>query len=106
MTVLRRVATVSDNLVLAYARRYGTATSQGEAGYDGDVSGGLREDIVRHLKRGLEGDRSVYALWLEGSLATDQADDLSDIDLVADVEDGSQDRVFERAEELLGELGS
>jgi len=65
-----------------------------------------REDIVRHLQRGLEGDHSVYAMWLEGSLATGQADELSDIDLVVDVEDGSQDRVFTRAEELLTELSA
>ena len=67
--------------------------------------GPSREDIVRQLHRGLEGDSSVYAMWVEGSLATGQADDLSDIDLVADVADGSQDRVFERVEGLLALMG-
>ncbi len=64
-----------------------------------------REQIVEGLHRGLEVDPSVYAMWIEGSLARGELDDLSDIDLVADVEDGSQDRVFQRAEALLAELG-
>jgi predicted nucleotidyltransferase len=64
-----------------------------------------REQIVERLHRGLEVDPSVYAMWIEGSLARGDVDDMSDVDLVADVEDGSQDRVFHRAEALLAELG-
>src|SRR6266571_6115889 len=64
-----------------------------------------REAIVLHLQRGLEREPAVLAMWLEGSFATGQVDALSDIDLVVDVEDGSQDLVFHRAETLLAELG-
>lgn len=64
-----------------------------------------REGIARHLQRGLEKEPHVFAMWLEGSLATGDADDFSDIDVVVDVEDGSSDLVFERAEALLAELG-
>lgn len=63
-----------------------------------------REAIARHLQRGLEKEPSVFAMWLEGSLATRETDDLSDIDVVVDVEDSSSDLVFERAEALLAEL--
>jgi predicted nucleotidyltransferase len=65
-----------------------------------------REAIVLHLQSGLEREPAVLAMWLEGSSATGQADALSDIDLVVDVEDGSLDLVFQRAETLLAELGS
>jgi predicted nucleotidyltransferase len=64
-----------------------------------------REAIVLHLQRGLEREPAVLAMWLEGSFATGQVDAFSDIDLVVEVEDGSQDLVFRRAERLLAELG-
>lgn len=58
-----------------------------------------------HLQRGLEKEPAVLAMWLEGSFATGRVDALSDIDVVVDVEDGSQDLVFPRAEALLEQLG-
>lgn len=57
--------------------------------------------IIDHLKKKLERDPFVYALWLEGSLSLGTTDAYSDIDVVADVKDGKEQYVLKTIKTLL-----
>lgn len=57
--------------------------------------------IIDHLKKKLERDPFVYALWLEGSLSLDINDPYSDIDVVADVKDGKEQYILKKIKTLL-----
>ena len=64
-----------------------------------------RNKIVNKLKQRLEPLDYVYALWLEGADAHGAADEYSDIDLWADIEDAYEDEAIAAAESALLELG-
>ena len=53
----------------------------------------IREKIIMDIKDALEKNTTVYALWLEGSDALGCADEYSDLDFVADVEDGHEEEL-------------
>lgn len=54
----------------------------------------MHDKVIEFLKKALEPLESVHAGWLEGSMATGHADELSDIDIWFDVEDEAMDEVF------------
>jgi hypothetical protein len=60
--------------------------------------------IVQILRTGLIRNRSVYAMWLEGSYATDRVDIYSDLDICLDVEDGCEKKIANQAIKLLHDL--
>ncbi len=64
-----------------------------------------RDTIIQTIKDGFIKDERVYALWLEGSDGTNTLDEYSDLDLVMDVEDGTEEGIFGRLEQMLGTLG-
>lgn len=61
--------------------------------------------IVDELKAQLEQNPAVHAMWIEGSVAEGYADDLSDVDIWLDIEDGKEQETFELIEKLLSERG-
>jgi len=65
-----------------------------------------RKKIIEVLKEGLKDDEHVYALWLEGSDALNRADSFSDLDFWLDAEDGREEQVLDKCEQLLGTLGN
>lgn len=66
----------------------------------------MRHKIIEKIKSGLESDDAVFALWLEGADSLNTVDEFSDIDVVADVKDGEEDRVLQKIENILSESGN
>src|SRR3989344_3330483 len=64
-----------------------------------------REQIIEVVDKGLKDDPSVFALWLEGSDANNTLDQYSDIDIWLDVEDGKEQTVFTKIEDIFSNLG-
>ncbi len=64
-----------------------------------------RELIIDTLRKGLENNPSIFALWLEGADSTGDLDEFSDIDMVADVKDNEEDSVYKEIENILSRLG-
>lgn len=64
-----------------------------------------RRRILEALHAGLAPISAVRALWLEGSFAAGTADDLSDIDVWLDVDDGHFDDALDWVAEILRRLG-
>jgi hypothetical protein len=60
--------------------------------------------ILAALETGLRAEPSVHALWLEGSLADDTADEHADVDVWIDVDDGWLDEALARCEAILAGL--
>jgi hypothetical protein len=60
--------------------------------------------IIRALKAGLIINRSVNAMWLEGSEATNRVDRYSDLDICLDVQDGCEKNIGNQAITLLHDL--
>ncbi len=65
----------------------------------------MRDKIIESIKRRLDKNEHVHALWLEGADALNRVDEYSDIDFVADVDDSFVDRVFEEVESVLTLIG-
>jgi len=61
-------------------------------------------DVINKLKSRLEPLDYVYALWLEGADANGTADQYSDIDFWADIEDSQEDDAVRETENALREL--
>jgi predicted nucleotidyltransferase len=61
--------------------------------------------IVDELKAKLDQNPTIHAMWIAGSVAEGYADELSDVDIWLDIEDGKDQDVFTLIEKLLGEKG-
>lgn len=61
--------------------------------------------IVDELKQVMEQNESVHAMWIAGSVAERYADELSDIDLWLDIDDGQDEAVYESIEKFLRSKG-
>jgi predicted nucleotidyltransferase len=61
--------------------------------------------IVDELKKILEQSQATYAMWIAGSVAEGYDDELSDIDLWLDIEDGKDAAVFDSIEKFLRSKG-
>lgn len=61
--------------------------------------------IADELKNILERDEAVHAMWIGGSVAEGFADELSDIDLYIDIDDGTEEKIFAAIEEYLQTRG-
>jgi hypothetical protein len=64
-----------------------------------------RQKIIDTIKEGLESDENVYALWLEGADGLKRTDSFSDVDFWIDAEDGTEELVLDKCEQLLSKLG-
>lgn len=64
-----------------------------------------REQIIKAIEDGLKNNPSVFAFWLEGADASGLLDEYSDMDMWLDVEDGQENSIFQRVEEILKNLG-
>lgn len=61
-------------------------------------------DIVQELASELKINRHIHAMWLEGSYATGENNELSDIDVWMDVDDGLFDHAFNIFEKHLDKI--
>lgn len=61
--------------------------------------------IVDELKDILEPNKSIHAMWIAGSVAEGYADDLSDIDIWLDIDDDTDESVFDSIEKFLKTKG-
>lgn len=61
--------------------------------------------IIDELKKIMEQDKAVHAMWIAGSVAEGTDDELSDIDLWLDIDDGYDATVFKSIEKLLSTKG-
>ncbi|HWI64904.1 MAG TPA: hypothetical protein VNT75_24000 [Symbiobacteriaceae bacterium] len=66
----------------------------------------MRAEIISRVTEALDREPFVHALWLEGADGTGTVDAFSDIDLVADVDDGYEDAVLTKVEAVLQRLGA
>lgn len=64
-----------------------------------------RETIINSIRSRFAEDDRVYAFWLEGSDGTGKIDAYSDLDMVLDVEDGTEEKVLTELEAILSQLG-
>ena len=64
-----------------------------------------RDQIIDQISTSARDNPLVYACWLEGADATDTVDEYSDVDIVLDVEDGSEETVFLDLEDALSKIG-
>src|SRR5437588_745187 len=64
-----------------------------------------KQQIIEALKKRFERDPLVFALWLEGSDAIGGGDELSDLDLVMDVQDTHEEAVLAAIRDELATLG-
>ena len=62
--------------------------------------------IVDELKDLLEQDSTVHAMWIAGSVAEDNADELSDVDLWVDIDDNLDKQVLDKIEGFLKTKGN
>lgn len=65
-----------------------------------------RQRIIDVIKTGLESDERVNALWLEGADGLGRTDDFSDVDFWLDAEDGTEEQILDKCEQLLSTLGN
>jgi hypothetical protein len=65
-----------------------------------------RQRIINAIKEGLQDDENVNALWLEGADGLKRTDDFSDVDVWIDAEDGTEEQVLDKCEQLLSALGN
>lgn len=61
--------------------------------------------IIDELKEIMESNDAVQAMWIAGSVAEGYTDELSDIDLWLDIEDGQDVAIFKTIEEFLSAKG-
>ena len=61
--------------------------------------------IVDDLRNVLEQDPTIHAMWIAGSVAEGYDDELSDIDLWLDIDDGQDKAIFNKIEKFLESKG-
>ena len=61
--------------------------------------------IVEEIKEIMEQEKAVHAMWITGSVAEGYDDELSDIDLWLDIDDGQDKAIFSKIEEFLESKG-
>jgi len=64
-----------------------------------------RQRIIDTLKRGLQNDENICALWLEGADGLGRADSFSDLDVWVDVADGYEQDALDKCGALLSQIG-
>lgn len=57
--------------------------------------------IIDDLKNALEQEPTIYAMWLAGSVAEGYSDELSDVDVYLDIEDGHDKAIFSSIKKFL-----
>jgi predicted nucleotidyltransferase len=62
--------------------------------------------IIDELKSSLEQDSTIHAMWIAGSVAEGNNDELSDVDLWMDIDDGQEQRVLDKIEKFLATKGT
>jgi predicted nucleotidyltransferase len=65
----------------------------------------MDQKIVDELKKVLELNEAVHAMWIAGSVAEGYNDELSDVDLWLDIDDGKDKSVLGLIEKFLGSYG-
>jgi len=65
----------------------------------------MDKTIVEELKKIMEQDEGVHAMWIAGSVAEGNDDELSDIDLWLDIDDGQDKAIFSKIEKFLESKG-
>jgi predicted nucleotidyltransferase len=65
-----------------------------------------RNLVVERLRQAAQADARIIACWLQGSLASGAADDLSDIDACVTVDDVSLDQFLDDRDRFCGTLGT
>ena len=65
----------------------------------------MDKTIAEELKKFMEQDESVHAMWIAGSVAEGTDDELSDIDLWLDIDDGQDKAIFSKIEKFLESKG-
>lgn len=73
--------------------------------YDVAMNDTMDHTIVDELKKIMEQHEAVHAMWLGGSVAEGYDDELSDIDLYLDIDDGKDEAVFETVEKYFNSKG-
>lgn len=63
------------------------------------------DQVIETLRARFERDPRVFAFWIEGSVANGASDAFSDLDVVLDVTDGSEDAVLAEIGKTLSTLG-
>lgn len=66
----------------------------------------MNHTIVEELKEIMEQDEVVHAMWIAGSVAEGNNDELSDVDLWLDIDDGADEAIFSAIEKFLGTKGT
>ncbi|HMS31446.1 MAG TPA: nucleotidyltransferase domain-containing protein [Candidatus Saccharibacteria bacterium] len=61
--------------------------------------------IIDELKVKLEQEPDIHAMWIVGSVAEGYADELSDVDIWLDIDDGTDKGVFTSIEKLIAKKG-
>lgn len=65
----------------------------------------MDKTIANELKKIMEQDEAVHAMWIAGSVAEGYDDELSDIDLWIDIDDGHDKIIFSKIEKFLESKG-
>lgn len=65
----------------------------------------MDKTIAEELKKIMEQDEAVHAMWIAGSVAEGNDDELSDIDLWLDIDDGQDKEIFSKIEKFLESKG-
>lgn len=65
----------------------------------------MDKTITEELKKIMEQDGTVHAMWIAGSVAEGTDDELSDIDLWIDIQDGQDKEIFSKIEKFLKSKG-
>ncbi len=65
----------------------------------------MDHEIIDELRKIMEQDETVHAMWIAGSVAEGYADALSDIDVWLDIDDGQDQAIFDLIEKFLKSKG-
>lgn len=65
----------------------------------------MDKKIVEELKKHLEQNTAIHAMWIAGSVAEGYDDELSDVDICLDIDDGQDKAVFGSIEKFLKSKG-
>lgn len=62
-------------------------------------------NIIEVIKNGVESSDAVRAMWIAGSIADGYSDNLSDVDIWLDINDGKDEEIFTLVESILAGQG-
>jgi len=81
------------------------AAEKDKVRYPTGPSSNMQREIVNQLTKALKNEPSVHAMWLEGSMAKSSNDELSDVDLWIDVDNGNDKKIYSLVEKVLSGFG-